>query len=103
MKKILLAAVALMVTTASAVFAQRPAPRPEKKTETEKKDEPEKPAPELKVTAGLFGVAQHEKDWYFDIPDSLLGRRILAVTRFVHHTPGASEYGGEMISNRMIY
>ena len=95
MKKTLIAAVALLLAFAPASLAQRPGPRPGAKPGTEKKDdkkyEPEKPAPELKVTAGLFGVAQHEKDWYFDIPDSLLGRRILAVTRFVKHTPGASE------------
>ena len=104
MKRILIAAVTLAIAFAPASLAQRPGgPRPGAKPDTEKKDEPEKPAPELKVTAGLFGVAQHEKDWYFDIPDSLLGRRILAVTRFVKHTPGASEYGGEMVSNRMIY
>ncbi len=88
MKRILIAAVALTIAFAPASLAQRPGgPRPGAKPDTEKKDEPEKPAPELKVTAGLFGVAQHEKDWYFDIPDSLLGRRILAVTRFVKHTP----------------
>ena len=107
MKKTLIAAVALVIAFAPASLAQRPGPRPGAKPDTEKKDdkkdEPEKPAPELKVTAGMFGVAQHEKDWYFDIPDSLLGRRILAVTRFVKHTPGASEYGGEMIASRMIY
>ena len=103
MKKTLFAAVVLFLTIATAAIAQPPGPPPGAKSDTEKKDEPEKPAPELKVTAGLVGVAQNEKDWYFDVPDSLLGRRILAVTRFVHHTPGASEYGGEMISNRMIY
>ena len=103
MKRLLLAAVALMVTMAPAALAQRPAPRSEKKADTEKKDAPEKPEPELTVTAGMVGVSHHEKDWYFDVPDSLLGRRILAVTRFVNHTPGASEYGGEMLQNRMIY
>ena len=104
MKKILIAVVTLLVTLAPAALAQRPGPRPAAgKPDTEKKDEPEKPAPELKVTPGLMGIAQHEKDWYFDVPDSLLGRRILAVTRFVRHTQGASEYGGEMIANRMIY
>ena len=97
MKKILIAAVALVIAFAPASLAQRPGgPRPGARPDTEKKDdkkdEPEKPAPELKVTAGLFGVAQHEKDWYFDIPDSLLGRRILAVTRFVKHTPGAAKW-----------
>ena len=105
MKKILIAAVTLMVTLAPAALAQRPGPgpRPDMKPDTEKKDEPEKPAPELKMTPGMVGIAQHEKDWYFDVPDSLLGRRILAVTRFVRHTQGASEYGGEMIASRMIY
>jgi len=103
MKRLLLAAVALMVTMAPAALAQRPAPRSEKKADTEKKDAPEKPEPELTVTAGMVGVSHHEKDWYFDVPDTLLGRRILAVTRFVNHTPGASEYGGEMLQNRMIY
>ena len=103
MKKILFAAVTLFLSIAPATFAQPPGRPPGAKPDTEKKDEPEKPAPELKVTAGLVGVAQNEKDWYFDVPDSLLGRRILAVTRFVSNTPGASEYGGEMISNRMIY
>ena len=103
MKKMILAAVALLVAIAPASFAQRPAPRGDKKPDTEKKEDAEKPAPELKVTAGMVGIAQHEKDWYFDVPDSLLGRRILAVTRFVTNTPGASEYGGEMISSRMIY
>ena len=105
MKKILIAAVTLLVTLAPAALAQRPGPgpRPDMKPDTEKKDEPEKPAPELKMTPGMVGIAQHEKDWYFDVPDSLLGRRILAVTRFVKHTPGAQEYGGEMIASRMIY
>ena len=104
MKQFLIAAVALMMTTAPLSWAQRPgAPRPDGKPGAEKKDEPEKPAPVLQMTPGLVAVAHHEKDWYFDVPDSLLGRRILAVTRFVKHTPGASEYGGEMVSNRMVY
>jgi hypothetical protein len=98
MKKNLFAAVALFLTVATAAIAQPPGPPPGAKPDTEKKDDAEKPAPELKVTAGLVGVAHHEKDWYFDVPDSLLGRRILAVTRFVSNTPGASEYGGEMIA-----
>ena len=41
MKKILIAAVALLVTAAPAALAQ-PGPRPGAKPDTEKKDEPEK-------------------------------------------------------------
>ena len=103
MKRFLLATVALFVVAAPVSLAQKPGPRTGKNAETEKKETPEKPEPELTVTAGMVGVSHHEKDWYFDVPDSLLGRRILAVTRFVNHTPGASEYGGEMLQNRMIY
>ena len=52
MKKILFAAVTLFLSIAPATFAQPPGRPPGAKPDTEKKDEPEKPAPELKVTAG---------------------------------------------------
>ena len=104
MNRFLTAALALFLAAASSLYAQPPGgPRPDMKPEGEKKDEPEKPMPELKVTPGLFGVSHHEKDWYFDVPDSLLGRRILTVTRYVSHTPGASEYGGEEVAEHMVY
>ena len=102
-KRRLLTTVALLVAAAPLTLAQKPGPRNDKKADTEKKEAPEKPEPELTVTDGLVGVSHHEKDWYFDVPDSLLGRRILAVTRFVNHTSGASEYGGEMLQSQMIY
>ena len=70
-----------------------------KEAPAEKKED----APELNFKPGLFGVAQHEKDWYFEIPDSLLGRRILAVTRYVSNTPGAGTYGGEEVNESMLY
>jgi len=102
-KRLLLTTVALLVAAAPLTLAQKPGPRNDKNADTEKKEAPEKPEPELTVTDGLVGVSHHEKDWYFDVPDSLLGRRILAVTRFVNHTSGASEYGGEMLQSQMIY
>ena len=68
----------------------------------DKKETPEKQV-EIKVTPGLFGVGHNENDWYFEIPDSLLGRRLLAVTRFVSNTVGAGQYGGEEISEGMLY
>ena len=101
MKRILIAAVAIMMVAAPS-WAQPRGGRPGK-PEAEKSAEAEKPAPELKVTPGMFGVAHNEKDWYFDVPDSLLGRRILAVTRYVSNTPGASQYGGEEVTEHMIY
>ena len=57
----------------------------------------------LDVKEGLFGVANKDTDWYFDIPDEILGRRILAVTRYVTNTVGSGEYGGEEVNEAMVY
>ncbi|MBO6249345.1 MAG: DUF5118 domain-containing protein, partial [Bacteroidales bacterium] len=104
MKRMLITLVAIMMATSPLVLAQPRGSRPVPgKPDSEKKDEPEKPAPELTVTPGLFGVAHNEKDWYFEVPDNILGRRILAVTRYVSNTPGASQYGGEEVTENMIY
>ena len=103
-KKILTLLSALAIVCLSAQ-AQGRGPRPggpapdSKEAPAEKKEE----APKLSFKPGLFGVAQNEKDWYFEIPDSLLGRRILAVTRYVSNTPGASTYGGEEVNESMLY
>ena len=32
---------------------------------------------------GLFTVRHIDKDWYLEVPDSLLGRHLLSVTRFL--------------------
>ena len=99
MKKHLIALAALVVALAPAAFAQR-GNAGSAKPESEKESES---TPALTFTPGLFGVAQNENDWYFEIPDSLLGRRILSVTRYVSNTPGASQYGGEEVTEHMIY
>ena len=58
---------------------------------------------EAELLRGLFGAARNEKDWYLEIPDSLLGRRFLAVTRYVTNTVGAGVYGGEEVNEAMLY
>ena len=74
---------------------------PAQEKEKEKKDAP---APvKLEFSQGLFSVAHNEKDWFLEIPDTLLGRRILAVTRFAANTMGAGEYGGEEVNDVMLY
>ncbi len=105
MKRRFYVAITLLLAFGLAAGAQgrgpaRPAAGQDSKEsiEQEKKKEPE-----LTFKQGLFGVAQNEKDWYFEIPDEILGRRILAVTRFVSNTPGASEYGGEEVTEAMVY
>ena len=101
MKRILTSLAALSLAIVP-VCAQ---PKNETKTPDKEKTETAaaKPEAELTVTDGLLGVSRHDNDWFFDVPDSLLGRRILAVTRYVNQTPGAPQYGGEKVSEHMIY
>ncbi len=98
----LVAAVAVFCLSAQ---GQGRGPRPEGAPSpggAPEKSEKEPPA-NLSFTEGLFGVAQNENDWYFEIPEALLGRRFMAVTRYVSNTPGAGEYGGEQVNESMLY
>ena len=51
---------------------------------------------------GLFNVHQVGGKYFFEIPDSLLNREILVVTRFIKTPSGARNYGGEKISENTI-
>jgi len=97
-RKILLIAASLL-TICTLAGAQPPRPNAEPKDN----DKQEEKKVELTVTPGMVGVAHNENDWYFDVPDSLLGRRMLSVTRFVSMTVGAGNYGGEEVNEKMIY
>ena len=93
------AAALLALCLVAGAQGRKPASAPDSSKENDKKEAPLA----LTVKAGLHGVAQHEKDWYFDVPDSLIGRRMLAVTRYTSQTPGAGTYGGEEVNEVMIY
>src|SRR6266700_2331375 len=51
--------------------------------------------------AGLFTVHKVDDHWYFEIPDSILNRDILVVTRY-GKTPAGGNYGGEQVGQEMI-
>ncbi len=52
--------------------------------------------------SGLFTVHKVEDKWYFEIPDSLFNREILAITRFVKSPAGSRSYGGEKVNEQTI-
>ena len=83
----------------SAAQGGKPAPAGKPAPDQEKVEAPL----ELDLHDGLFRVGKHENDWYFEVPDSLLGRRLYAVTRFVSNTVDAGNYGGEEVNEQMIY
>ena len=102
MSKKIATVVTLLLVASLMAGAQGRRPAPGASDSPADKEKSEKPV-EVEMTAGLFSVGQQEKDWYFDIPDEILGRRMLAVTRYVSNTPGAGTYGGEEVNEVLIY
>ena len=52
---------------------------------------------------GLFTVRHIKDDWYFEIPDQLLGRMLLAVTRFISVPQDFRKFSGEEVNRSAIY
>src|SRR5579859_990229 len=50
---------------------------------------------------GLFTVHRVEDKWYFEMPDSILGRDILVSTRY-RKTAAGGNYGGEQVNLQTI-
>ncbi|MBY0347546.1 MAG: zinc-dependent metalloprotease [Hydrotalea flava] len=80
--------------TAGAAAAAKPAtgPKPYKEVITNK----------AVTQKGLFTVHKVEDKYYFEIPDSILGREILAVTRYSKTPGGGRNYGGELVNQQTI-
>jgi hypothetical protein len=74
----------------------RAMPRPYKEVITDK----------AKSDDGLFKVHRLDDKWYFELPDSLLGRDILIVSRISKSAAGLSNgfsgYAGDIVNNNVI-
>ena len=81
----------MALTVCVSGLAQPKGPRPASPKDKEKTEEKkEAPALNLTFSEGLFGAAQNEKDWYLEIPDSLLGRRV------------CKQYGDKELSDALV-
>ncbi|MBO4801638.1 MAG: zinc-dependent metalloprotease [Bacteroidaceae bacterium] len=78
-----------------------------KEKEKAKTEAPAKPAEKKEqrpdAVQGLFNVQKFKDDWYFQIPDTLLGRLFLTTTRFIATPVNMGTYGGEMLSSHVVY
>lgn len=77
------------------VAAQRAGPRPYKEIVSEK----------AISRKGLFTIHKVEEKWYFEIPDSLMNRDILVVSRISQSAAGLSGnigFAGDQINNNII-
>ncbi len=52
---------------------------------------------------GLFLVRHIKNDWYVEVPDSLMGRLLLAVTRFKAVPQGLGKLTGEEVNTSVVY
>ncbi len=72
-----------------------------------KKEQPaqQQPAPEKPQIdrPGLFHVTKEKNDWFFQIPDSLLGREFLTTTRYTATPSNSGQFGGEQINGQTVY
>jgi len=102
MKRILIMALAALVLLPAPADARlfkkkKNAAKTAAAAQPQKKEK--RPAPK----EGLFNVQKFKEDWYFQIPDSLLGRPILTTTRFVATPVNMGVYGGELVSSNVLY
>jgi hypothetical protein len=100
MRKFLTAAILVFFTTIAMAQQRPPATVPGAPATTPSANN-NKPKPYKEVITdkaitkkGLFTIHKIEDKWYFEIADSMLGREILAVTRYSKTPAGGSNYGG---------
>ena len=55
------------------------------------------------VKDGLFTVRHIQDQWYFEIPDTLLGRYLMCVTRYTAVPQNFGKYAGEMVNEATVY
>ena len=55
------------------------------------------------VEEGMFRVRHIEKKWYWEVPDNMMGRLMLSVTRLVNVPQGFDKLPGEELSHNSIY
>ena len=52
---------------------------------------------------GLFHVTKAKGEWYFEIPDSLIGREFLTTTRYTSTPSSMGKFGGEQVNQQTVY
>lgn len=55
------------------------------------------------VQQGLFTVRHIDDQWYFEVPDSVIGRYLLAVTRFTAVPQNFGKFAGEAVNQQTVY
>ncbi len=99
----------LLLLTAIALVGM-PVEAKEKDKKKKGKGKTEVPAaPQKKVVKpsisrkGMLNVEKVGKDWFLEVPDSLLGKDILAVTRYTSTPSSSGKFGGEECNEQVVF
>ena len=76
------------------------AEKPEKKKE---ETEYEKLMKKGSVQEGLFRTRHIDDKYYFEVPDSMMGRLLICVTRFTAVPQGFGQFSGEKVTHASVY
>ncbi len=85
-------AATVTLPSGSSVTAAKTGPKPYKEVITAK----------AKTNRGLMTTHFLDEKWFFEIPDSLLGREIMAVTRYSKTAAGGGIFGGEEVNRQVV-
>lgn len=109
-KKLILAAMAFMSlqgmgkTTHMELMPQKEKTEVAKTDSTKQTSDYEKLIKDcISTNHGMYTVRHIKNDWYFEVPDSLLGRLILTVTRFKEVPQGFKLISGEEVNRSVLY
>ena len=110
----LLLAATLMVGTPTLAKNKQEKPKTEQKAKKslfgkKKKKNQQAPKDSVKVEKpsvdrnGLFHVTKMKNEWFFEIPDSLIGREFLTTVRYTSTPAGIGKFGGEQVNQQTVY
>lgn len=68
-----------------------------------KTKEQSKAAAPTTTKEGLFTVTKAGEDWFFSIPDSIVGRELLVTVRYTATPASTGMYGGELANQQTVY
>lgn len=103
MKKLL-----LLLMAASLIGMPAEAKKKEKKQKGKAKTEapatPQKKEAKPSISRkGMLNVEKVGKDWFLEVPDSLLDKDILAVTRYTSTPSSSGKFGGEECNEQVVF
>lgn len=88
----------IILLMALSIALGQPAEAKKKKKKEDKVEKKEAP-----IRNGLFGVQKEGEKWFLYVPDSLMDRPFLAITRYVSTPTGIGIYGGEEVNEQTFY